>query len=264
MANITLSDVQAVYSGPEGELWELLMGEQIHIGGFQSSRDLAHKASLTPGMRGIDICCASGAGMRFLVRFCGASRVTGIDATAQMVEKGRERCAAEGLADSIDFVLADICDSGLPADSVDFIWGEDAWCYVTDKPRLIAEAVRMVRPGGTVAFTDWVVDPAKIHDEEREHLLGFMKFPNIASLADYQGLLTDQGCAVKHAANTGRFAPNVNLYLQLLEGQLRYDALKIVGFNEIFYEGLLEEVRFLRRLAEDGKLIQGLFVAEKK
>ena len=34
---IHLSDVQTVYAGPEGRLWELLMGEQIHIGGFQSS-----------------------------------------------------------------------------------------------------------------------------------------------------------------------------------------------------------------------------------
>jgi SAM-dependent methyltransferase len=31
-------------------------------------------------------------------------------------------------------------------------WSEDAWCYVADKPKLIAEAVRMVRPGGVIAF----------------------------------------------------------------------------------------------------------------
>ena len=29
-----LAEVQAVYSGPEGNLWELIMGEQIHVGGF--------------------------------------------------------------------------------------------------------------------------------------------------------------------------------------------------------------------------------------
>ena len=38
---IGLENVQAVYGGPEGNLWELVMGEQIHIGGFQSSMDLA-------------------------------------------------------------------------------------------------------------------------------------------------------------------------------------------------------------------------------
>ena len=32
---IDLGHVQAVYDGPEGDLWELVMGEQIHIGGFE-------------------------------------------------------------------------------------------------------------------------------------------------------------------------------------------------------------------------------------
>ena len=29
-----------------------------------------------------------------------------------------------------------------------------------DKKRLIAEAARLVKPGGTIAFTDWVEGPA--------------------------------------------------------------------------------------------------------
>ncbi|NIP23531.1 MAG: hypothetical protein GWN67_05295, partial [Phycisphaerae bacterium] len=66
---IGLPDVQAVYSGPEGALWELIMGEQIHIGGFVSSMDLAGKAGIGSGMKGVDFCCCNGAGMRFLVRF---------------------------------------------------------------------------------------------------------------------------------------------------------------------------------------------------
>ena len=37
LSGIGLSDVQAVYDGAEGDLWELVMGEQIHIGGMASS-----------------------------------------------------------------------------------------------------------------------------------------------------------------------------------------------------------------------------------
>ena len=78
---IHLSDVQAVYSGPEGRLWELLMGEQIHIGGFQSSMDLAQRAGIAAGSQGVDLCCCTGAGMRFLARFCNVAHMTGVDAT---------------------------------------------------------------------------------------------------------------------------------------------------------------------------------------
>jgi hypothetical protein len=112
---IHLSDVQSVYSGPEGRLWELLMGEQIHIGGFQSSMDLAQRAGIAAGSQGVDLCCCTGAGMRFLARFRKVARMTGVDATPAMVELGRRRCAEEGLAERFRFVEANACATGLPA-----------------------------------------------------------------------------------------------------------------------------------------------------
>src|SRR3974377_2383467 len=94
LQNSGLEDVQAVYGGPEGDLWELIMGEQIHIGGFQSSMDLAKRAGIGAGMRGIDLCCCTGAGMRFLVKFCGVKSMRGVDGTPKGVERGRQRCRA--------------------------------------------------------------------------------------------------------------------------------------------------------------------------
>ena len=85
----------------------------------------------------------------------------------------------EGLDDRIRFVLADACQSGLPSASADFVWSEDAWCYVTDKPKLIAEAARRVRPGGVIAFTDWVEGPAGLTDAEAQRFLGMMTFANV-------------------------------------------------------------------------------------
>ena len=40
LSGVGLADVQAVYDGAEGDLWELVMGEQIHIGGLSASTDL--------------------------------------------------------------------------------------------------------------------------------------------------------------------------------------------------------------------------------
>ena len=123
---VGLKDVVAVYSGPEGDLWELVMGEQIHIGGFQSSMNLAEKAQIGSGMKGVDLCCCNGTGMRFLVRFRGVDAMHGVDATDKVVERGRSRCEEEGSGDRITFTVADVCDSGLPDGEADFVWGEDA------------------------------------------------------------------------------------------------------------------------------------------
>ena len=85
--------------------------------------------------------------------------MTGVDATTRSVERGQQRCRTAGFTSAqIRFVLADVCASGLPDASADFIWGEDAWCYVVDKPTLLAVATRLVRGGGVIAFTDWIKD----------------------------------------------------------------------------------------------------------
>ncbi|MGQ9706966.1 MAG: hypothetical protein ACUVWP_08240 [bacterium] len=86
---IGLPEVQAVYSGPEGDLWELIMGQQIHIGGLKSSLDLAEKAGIGKDMKGVDLCCCNGAGMRFLVHFRKVANMTGVDATEKVIERGK-------------------------------------------------------------------------------------------------------------------------------------------------------------------------------
>ena len=261
LPGIGLADVQAVYSGAEGDLWELVMGEQIHIGGLSSSMELADRAGIAEGSRGVDLCCCNGAGMRFLVRFRNVAHMTGVDATERIVERGRRRTAEEDLSDSVEFVLGDATDTGLPDAAFDFAWGEDAWCYVEDKSRLIREATRIVRPGGRIAFTDWVTGSAKMSDQEAERYLRFMKFPNVLSVDDYQRQLEECGCEVETAEDTGRFPSHVDLYLDMLIKQLTYDALKLIGFDMALMQSLGGEMVFVQQLAHDNKICQGRFVA---
>ena len=263
LSGIGLSNVQQVYGGAEGDLWELIMGQQIHIGGFASSMDLAEKAGLRDGLRGVDLCCCNGAGMRFLIRFRKAAHMAGVDATPAVLDRARERCAAEGMADRTSLVEADVCATGLPDESMDFVWGEDAWCYVADKPALIREAARLVKPGGTVAFTDWVEGPGGLSDEEAARFMQFMKFPTFASLGDYRRLLEASGLIVARADDTGRYAPCLDLYLRMLTEQLTSDALRIIGYDMDLMRALGGEMAFIQQLAHAGQVAQGLFVARR-
>jgi SAM-dependent methyltransferase len=261
---IGLKDVNAVYDGAEGDLWELMMGEQIHIGGFVSSMDLAERAGIGSGQRGVDLCCCNGAGMRFLVRFRDVASMIGVDATKTVIERGRSRCKEEGLSDRIRFKLADVCETGLPDGEVDFVWGEDAWCYVVDKLKLIAEAVRLVRPGGTIAFTDWIEGPTGLSETEAERFMRFMKFHTVLDITDYRDLLEKNGCDVVEAEDTGRFGPYVDLYLQMSDMQLTYDAIKILGFDLEMMGEVASTFKFFQELAHAGKIAQGRFIARKK
>ncbi len=264
LKGISLKDVQEEYSGAGGRLWELVMGEQIHIGGLQSSMNLAKTAGISKGMEGADFCSCSGAGMRFLVRFFGVKKMIGVDATAAMVELGKKRNLEEGLSDKISFVLSGVCESGLPSESLDFIWGEDAWCYVEDKPKMISEAARIVKKGGLIAFTDWLEGKENFPDNEAERFLKFMKFPNILNLKEYIELLKQNNFEIIKAEYTDLFPSYIQLYIDMLSKQLTYDALKIIGFNSDIMNFLAGEMNFILDISKKNKIAQAIFVAKKK
>ncbi|MBN1433217.1 class I SAM-dependent methyltransferase, partial [Candidatus Fermentibacterales bacterium] len=153
--DIGLSNVKQVYSGPEGKLWELIMGEQIHVGGWSESKILAEKAGIASGQKVLDLCSALGAGLRFLVKNYGIAGY-GLDATEHMVSEAERRTAEEGLSGLISYRLGDVTSIPWADGEFDVVWGEDAWCYVDDKDRLVSEAARVLRTGGKIAFSDWV------------------------------------------------------------------------------------------------------------
>jgi len=260
---IGLADVTSAYGGPQGDLYELLLGQQLHVGGMRASVALAERAGIGTGLRGTDLCCGTGGGMRALLRFRNVASMVGVDVTKRNIERGRQRCCEEGLADRVAFVVADACRSGLAAASADFVWGEDAWCYVADKPTLIAEAARLVRPGGVIAFTDWVEGPAGLSDLEAQQCLRLMSFANIEDSAGYVRLISKSGCEVQAAEDTGHLPQWFDLALKMIETQFTYDVLATVGFRTEVLNLISDNFRFLGDLSCQGKIIQARFIARR-
>lgn len=260
---VGLAEVTSLYGSAQGDFMQLVFGQQIHIGGMKASIDLADRAEIGAGLCGIDLCCCNGAGMRFLVRSREVASMVGVDATEGVVERGRRLTSEEGLDDRVRFVLADACQSGLPSASADFVWSEDAWCYVADKPKLIAEAARLARPGGVIAFTDWVEGARGLTDAEAQRFLSMMTFANVEDIAGYVGLLSASGCEVRVAEDTGRFPAHIDLYLNMIEMQLTYDVLQTLGFRADLLQTLTDGFRFLAELSRAGKIAQARFVARR-
>ncbi len=257
-------DVAAAYGGPQAEFYRLLFGELLHVGGMAASLDLAERAGVGAGMRGVDLCCGLGAAMRLLVRLRGVASMVGVDITPRNVERGQQRGREEGLDPRVRMLVADASETGLPAASADFVWGEDAWCYVPDKARLVAEAVRLVQPGGVVAFTDWVEGSTRLAEAEAERLLRLMRFATFEDVAGYRDRLSACGCTLLAAEDTGRMAGHFRLYVEMIEMQLGYDALATVDFRRELLDLLTDNLRFLRDLAASGKLIQARFIARRR
>lgn len=71
-----------------------------------------------------------------------------------------------------------------------------------------------------------------------------MKFPNILNIKDYSELLRQNACEVKIAENTGVYAEYVDLYLDMLNKQLTYDALKLIAFDIATMERMGKKILF--------------------
>jgi SAM-dependent methyltransferase len=261
---VGLAEVVSLYGGIQGDFFQLVFGQQIHIGGMKGSADLAERARIGRGQTGIDLCCCNGGGMRFLVRFRDVASMIGVDATPAIVERGLKRCREEGLEDRIRFVLGDACQSGLETGIADFVWGEDGWCYVADKPKLIAEAARLVRPDGVIAFTDWVEGPGGLSDTEAQRFVGMMSSANVQDIQGYARLLSDNGCEVLVAEDTGRFPSHIDLYINMIEMQLTYDVLATLAFRTDLLQTLTDGFRFLGELSRAGKIAQARFIARRR
>ena len=244
-------------------VWELVMGKQIDIGGASSTMEVAEKAGVGPGMKGVDRNCNNGGGMRCLVRLCGVDQMVGVDLTKSVVETGRVRTKEEGLDGKISFINANSLENGLPDASADFVYSKDAWCYMPDKQLIVDQAVRIVKPGGKIFFTDWM-EGVDLSDEEAQRFLGLMTFPAIPTVPEYAAMLEKAGCTAQVAQNSGRFSPAMDCYTYMLKHQAVYDAKKLLGWDEKAYEKLISDFEFMAKLAKEGKIIHGMFVATKK
>lgn len=259
---VTLSDVQDVYKGPEASLWELIMGEQIHAGGLMSSMALANSAGIKEGMKGLDLCCCFGAGMRFLSKNYNVE-MCGVDATEEVLSKAKRKATEEGLEKKLSFKSGDVMNIPHEDSEFDFVWGEDAWCYVLDKDLLIKEVARVLKPGGIVAFTDWLEGEKGLSDEEADRINTFMKFPYMESSSGYSALLEKHGFEIKENTEI-EFAKYVDLYITMLTEQLTYDALKILGDDMDLFQAIGAEMDYMRNKVHEGKMARGRFIGVKK
>jgi ubiquinone/menaquinone biosynthesis C-methylase UbiE len=236
------------------------MGELIHCGGAESTRLLARKAGVGAGTMMLDICSALGGPARLLAREFGAD-VTGLDATGRMVEEAIKRTANAGLSDRVRFRLGNALDIPFRRDTFDVVWGEDAWCYITDKERLIREAVRVLKPGGTLAFTDWV-QTGDMSDEEMDALYGFMAFPYMETISGYAALMDANGLKVEEAEDLSEhFCECMRLYENDLQNRLR--PMVVGHFGQELYDGAFAGVALWRKASEEGKVGRGRFIARK-
>ncbi len=115
---------------------------------------LCETVDVLPGDRVLDVACGSGTAALAAARRGGA--VTGVDYVPALLERGRERAAAERVV--VDWIEGDA--EALPVEdgSFDIVLSTFGSAFAPDHRRAADELLRACRSGGLIGMSNWTPD----------------------------------------------------------------------------------------------------------
>ena len=141
------------------------MGEEFHYGVFAGpdtplpdataalTQLMLDRAAITAGDDVLDVGCGTGRQSCDLAANHGA-KVLGITTSEAGVAAATELATSRRLEASARFEVRDGMDNQLPDSSFDVVWALESSHLMRDRPALLAEAVRVLRPGGRFVLCD--------------------------------------------------------------------------------------------------------------
>lgn len=157
---------------------------------------LLDRVGLRPGQSVIDLGCGPRGILDLLAeRVSPGGRVIGVDADPALITMAAEFAAARRL-NGVEVMAADARHTGLPSGSFDLVHTRTLLVNVPEPARVVAEMVRLARPGGVVA----AMEP------DCEYELCYPDHPAIRRIREIFPVVFARNCADPHI---GRRVPEL-------------------------------------------------------
>ena len=146
----------------------------------------------------IDLGCGTGETLEQIKTRWPTLQLSGVDIAPAMIQKAQARASAS------NFLVADIEQTGLPAESANIVISCAAmqWC---DPHRAVAEAARLLRPEGQFLMATFVSGTLpEFREAWRRVRPDLNRVHDLVSAADWQSALTRSGFEIKELTQTRR------------------------------------------------------------
>lgn len=230
MSDSAVETARAYYDSPDADTFYRTVwgGEDIHVGLYDgpgediavaSRRTVDRMAELVEpgaGERILDLGSGYGGAARHLARSTGCA-VTCLNLSEVENERNRMLTEEQGLGAAVEVVRGAFEDLPFDDDSYDVVWSQDAFLHSGDRDRVIAEAARVLRPGGRFVFTDPMAtddaDPAGLAP-----ILDRIKLATMATPSFYRAALERAGLTeVEFDEHADQLAAHYGRVLEELE-----------------------------------------------
>ncbi len=112
---------------------------------------LVKRAGIRSGQRVLDVACGTGVVSVTAARL--GARVTGLDLTPELLERARENERIAGV--EIDWHEGDVEKLPFGDAAFDFVLSEFGHIFAPRPEVALGEMLRVLKPGGTIAFSTW-------------------------------------------------------------------------------------------------------------
>lgn len=238
---------------------DLFAYDQDHYGGLPVVDALAERASIGAGSHVADFCAGLAGPARYLAHKYGAI-VTCIELNPDRAPGAADLTRRVGLAHRVRIVRGDIMRAPIADRTMDAVISQEALLHVPDKRAALAQAWRVLKPGGRLAFTDWA-EHRRLNDADASSMWRGIAAQSVQSFAGYPQLLREIGfrsVAVEDlTADWGRILEErFAMYRQLRDETVR---LGTPSGDDDFYRSYARLVE----LVQERTLGGGRFTAQK-
>lgn len=234
---------------------------------INKNRVLYELAEISPQDHVLDAGCGIGGSSIWMAKQ-HHNRLTAITISQQQAMHAMRHASRQQVAAKIHFVAADFCATPFEDHSFDVVWGLESVCHALNKCDFLAEAYRLLRPGGKVVICDgYLVRDEFNQDEWRDIVtcLNGWAVPNLCrqeTLADW--LRQNQFQNIVYRDITAETLPSSEYMfklakrLQPIQSVSQWLGLRSKAQTANFKVGLAQH-----RLFTDNMIEYGIFVALK-